>query len=123
MSLVFTSYGEIIDKYTILLIKKEKITNKTKLDNVQKELDTLSPVVQLINLCGNNNIINELKQINIELWEIEDNIRIYERNNCFDKEFIALARNVYIKNDKRAAIKYEINRITCSPIVEEKSYI
>ena len=123
MALVVTSYGEIIDKYTILLIKKEKIQDKTKLINIQKELDILLPIVESINLCDKINIITKLKLINTELWQIEDNIRIKEKNNCFDSEFIMLARNVYKTNDKRAAIKYRINQYTCSPLVEEKSYI
>ena len=123
MALVVTSYGEIIDKYTILLIKKEKIQDKTKLINIQKELDILLPIVESINLCDKINIITKLKLINTELWQIEDNIRIKEKNNCFDSEFIMLARNVYKTNDKRAAIKYSINQYTCSPLVEEKSYI
>ena len=122
MSLIISSYGEIIDKYTILLIKKEKIQDKTKLANIQKELDILLPIVESIILNDKWSIIDELKLINTELWEIEDNIRIKEKNNCFDSEFIILARNVYKTNDKRASIKYKINQYTHSPIIEEKSY-
>jgi len=122
MAYVLTSYGEIIDKYTILDIKTEKIVDPTKRESVQKELATLLPIVQVIDLHGENHLIEELKQVNMALWDIEDHIRLKEQAQCFDESFISLARSVYITNDKRAQLKYKINQLTQSPIREEKSY-
>lgn len=117
------SVGEAIDKYTILQIKSEKITNDAKLMNIVKEKN-------LIELALNQNNyfhpfqseIKELKSINEILWDIEDKIRIKEANNKFDSEFIELARSVYVTNDKRFEIKNKINQKTNSSIKEEKSY-
>lgn len=117
------SVGEAIDKYTILQIKSEKITNDSKLMNIVKEKN-------LIALALNDNgylhsfddEIKELKTVNQILWDIEDKIRIKEANKQFDEEFIELARSVYITNDKRFEIKNKINQKTNSSIKEEKSY-
>ena len=115
------SLGELIDKITILEIKQIHMTG-IKLKNVDKELNLLKKILQDKNLEINIDLINCLKEVNNNLWEIEDSIRIKERNQKFDKEFIELARSVYKENDKRASIKKEINQKYNSELVEEKSY-
>jgi len=115
------SLGELIDKITILEIKQIHMTG-TKLKNVDKELKLLKKLLQDKNLEVDIDLINSLKEVNKNLWDIEDNIRIKERNQKFDKEFIQLARSVYKENDKRASIKKEINQKYNSDLVEEKSY-
>ena len=115
------SIGELIDKITILEIKQIYMTG-IKLKNINKEMKLLKNILQDKNLEINIDLIKNLKQINKNLWEIEDNIRIKESNQEFDEEFIKLARSVYIENDKRASIKKEINQKYNSDLVEEKSY-
>ena len=115
------SLGELIDKITILEIKKVHMTGK-QLNNINKELGLLNDTLQEKNINVDRDLINNLKSINNSLWEIEDNIRVKERNQEFDKEFIQLARSVYKTNDIRASIKKEINQKYKSEIVEEKSY-
>ena len=115
------SLGELIDKITILEIKQIHMTG-IKLKNVDKELKLLKNILQDTNLEIDIDLINNLKEVNKNLWEIEDNIRIKERNQVFDKEFVELARSVYKENDKRALIKKEINREYNSEVVEEKLY-
>lgn len=115
------SLGELIDKITILEIKQIHMTGK-KLKNIDKELKLLRKIVQDVNLEIEIDLINNLKEINNNLWEIEDKIRIKESNQKFDKEFIQIARSVYKENDKRASIKKEINQKYNSDLVEEKSY-
>ena len=115
------SLGELIDKITILEIKQIHMTG-IKLKNVDKELKLLKNILQDKNLEIDIDLINNLKEVNNNLWEIEDNIRIKESNQKFDKEFIQLARSVYKENDKRASIKKEINQKYNSEVVEEKSY-
>ena len=115
------SIGELIDKITILEIKQIYMTG-IKLKNIKKEMKLLNNILQEKKLEINNDLINNLKKVNKNLWEIEDNIRIKESNKEFDKEFIQLARSVYIENDKRASIKREINQKYNSDLVEEKSY-
>ena len=115
------SLGELIDKITILEIKQIHMTG-IKLKNVDKELKLLKEILQDKNLEIDIDLINNLKEVNNKLWEIEDNIRIKESNQKFDKEFIQLARSVYKENDKRASIKKEINQKYNSELVEEKSY-
>ena len=117
------SHGEIVDKLTILQIKKENITDPIKLDNIVKEYDYLLSVVETdlgISTESPENL--ELLSINKELWVIEDDIRDKERIKEFDDEFIKLARAVYYTNDVRAKIKKEINLKYSSGFVEEKSY-
>jgi hypothetical protein len=117
------SHGEIVDKLTILQIKKENITDPNKLDNIVKEYNYLLSVVE--NDLGISTLSPEyleLLSINKELWKIEDNIRDKERQKEFDEEFIKLARAVYYTNDVRAKIKKEINLKYSSGFVEEKSY-
>ena len=115
------SLGELIDKITILEIKIVHMTG-IKLKNVGKELKLLKKILQDKNLEIDIDLINNLKAVNNNLWVIEDNIRIKESNQEFDKEFIQLARSVYKENDKRASIKKEINQKYNSELVEEKSY-
>ena len=116
------SVGELIDKITILEIKQIYMTG-IKLKNINKEVNLLKDILQNKNLEINVDLINNLKEVNKSLWEIEDNIRIKERNQEFDNEFIQLARSVYKENDRRASIKKEINQKYNSELIEEKSYI
>ena len=118
------SAGELVDKITILEIKKEKITNKEKLIEIKKELDSLTntfnkSIKKNINLEA---LTKELKNINLKLWDIEDKKRELEKKQGFGKEFIELARNVYKFNDERAKIKLKINEALGSNIKEVKSY-
>ena len=115
------SVGELIDKITILEIKQIYMTG-IKLKNINKEVNLLKDILQNKNLEINVDLINNLKEVNKNLWEIEDNIRIKESNQEFDKEFIQLARSVYKENDRRASIKKEINQKYNSELIEEKSY-
>ena len=118
------SWGELFDKITILQIKLENLTSKNALENVEQELKKLQSILtqngpktmETLQLEG------ELRQINQQLWGIEDKIRDKERNNAFDDEFIQYARSVYITNDERSRIKRKINDMLGSEIVEEKSY-
>ena len=119
------SNGELLDKISILELKILKIEDEEKLINVHKEFDTLNPLV--VELFENHdgqlqNHYLELAKINGELWDIEDWIRDCEREKRFDKEFVELARSVYITNDKRCEVKKLINILTSSGLVEEKSY-
>ncbi len=93
-----------------------------KLKNIDKELKLLKCILHDKNLEIDTYLMNNLKEVNKNLWNIEDNIRIKERNQEFDKEFIQLARSVYKENDKRASIKKEINQKYNSELVEEKLY-
>ena len=118
------SAGELIDKITILEIKKEKISNKEKLIEVDKELASLNKTLKK-SINDESKILsfkNDLKNINLKLWDIEDEKRSAEKNNQFDEKFIQLARNVYKFNDERAKIKLEINNVLGSNIKEVKSY-
>lgn len=118
------SFGELIDKITILTIKSQRITNPDKLKNIKTELESL---LQTFNeYVGERTDVaileEELFRNNEALWDIEDAIRIKERNQEFDKEFIAIARSVYLTNDQRCAIKKQIDEVLGSRITEEKSY-
>ena len=118
------SAGELIDKITILEIKKEKISNKEKLVEVNKELISLNETLKK-SINDESKILsfkNDLKNINLKLWDIEDGKRLAEKNNLFDDNFIKLARNVYKFNDERARLKLEINKVLGSNIKEVKSY-
>ena len=115
------SLGELIDKITILHIKRAHVKGKS-FDNVENELQQLNAILEKIPVEVNQEIINKPKRVNQELWNIEDAIRDYERQQCFDEKFIQLARSVYQKNDHRAAIKKEINITFGSSLIEEKSY-
>ncbi len=118
------SAGELFDKITILKIKKEKISNKEKLVDIEKELNSLNGTVGKF-IPDQSNIskhINDLKEINLKLWDIEDGKRAAEKEKKFDDKFIELARNVYKLNDERAKIKLAINTTLGSNIKEVKSY-
>ena len=121
------SNGEIIDKYTILEIKRSKISDPKKLVNIQHEYDTLTPDVKSIYAGAKDEshlkkLHNDLLEVNKKLWKIEDDIRECERANDFGQTFIDLARAVYYVNDDRSDVKKEINIFTGSDLVEEKSY-
>ena len=118
------SAGELIDKITILEIKKEKINNKEKLLEVNKELVSLNETLKksINNESKILNFKNDLKNINLKLWDIEDGKRLAEKNSQFDEKFIELARSVYKFNDERAKIKLAINNALGSNIKEVKSY-
>lgn len=115
------SIGEIVDKLSILKIKRDNITDIDKLENVIKEYDYLNDIVFNELKVSKEDFFN-LVSINEKLWVIEDDIRDKERDSLFDKEFIELARSVYFTNDKRAEIKKDINLKYGSLFVEEKSY-
>jgi len=118
------SVGEFFDKITILEIKNEKITDSKKLENVNYELTELRKIekdcqLEKMELTA---LVDRLYAVNLELWNIEDQIRLSEQSNDFGNEFIELARSVYIKNDLRAKIKKDINLKSGSSLIEEKSY-
>ena len=118
------SYGELLDKITILEIKSERMTDAAKLANVRDELALLEQTWQA-HPAARTDIASEraaLKQVNAALWDIEDRIRLLEKAQRFDAGFIELARAVYVRNDERAAIKRAINLKLGSRLVEEKSY-
>jgi Lhr-like helicase len=118
------SYGEVVDKITILEIKSERIGDPDKVKNVRHELQLLERTWAEATR-GKADISDaraRLKSVNEELWEIEDRIRVSESKNAFGDEFIELARSVYVTNDRRADIKKEINLALGSELVEEKSY-
>jgi len=118
------SAGELFDKITILEIKRAKISNKEKINDIEKELDSLNETVKkyIPNQSSISKHINDLKNINLKLWDIEDGKRAAEKNNEFGEKFIELARNVYKFNDERAKIKLAINTSLGSNIKEVKSY-
>ena len=115
------SLGELIDKITILQIKTQHLQGNA-LENVKKELDALVTTLNNLQLNINPTLIQRLKEVNQNLWQIEDDIRDQERQKSFTETFIKLARSVYQQNDQRAAIKKEINTTYGSAFVEEKSY-
>ena len=118
------SFGELLDKIAILQIKSERMSDPDKLANVRRELGALektwmghpAAVRSIARLRA------ELKAVNERLWEIEDAIRLKEKAQAFDEEFVRLARSVYFENDERARVKKEINLALGSAFVEEKSY-
>jgi hypothetical protein len=117
------SIGEVVDKYTILMIKASKIQDPAKLENINKELTYLIGILKKEDpLMTDYPHTKALFEINKELWKVEDDLRDLERVKDFSKEFVTLARNVYKLNDKRAHIKKEINMKFGSEFVEEKSY-
>lgn len=118
------SYGELIDKITILEIKARQISDAAKLANVRTELDLLN-ATWAAHPASKTDIGDErarLLAVNEALWDIEDRIRLKEKAQAFDQEFVELARAVYFRNDERAAVKREINLKLGSQLVEEKSY-
>ena len=119
-----SSAGELFDKITILEIKRAKISNKEKVNDIEKELVSLNETVKkyIPNQSSISKHIDDLKNINLKLWDIEDGKRAAEKNNEFGEKFIELARNVYKFNDERAKIKLAINLTLGSNIKEVKSY-
>lgn len=115
------SNGELLDKLSILEIKLEKIQDPAKLININSEYSLIKPLGDKLMPIVETQY-KSLVDINRSLWEIEDTIRNFERKKQFGEEFIQTARKVYLLNDERAQIKKEINRLTNSGIVEEKSY-
>ena len=120
------SIGELFDKLTILEIKIDKINDPAKLENITKEWSALNDKsVNVLSIFADSDLfkkIDQLKTVNEELWCVEDNIRENEKQQIFDKEFVELARSVYKLNDERSEIKRQINLLTKSNIIEEKSY-
>ena len=117
------SAGELVDKITILKIKKKNVIDQSKKVNIDRELDFLTDIYNEINSEKKlDSFLNKLLEVNQKLWEIEDEIRVLERKKQFDEDFILLARSVYIENDKRFEIKNEINNFLGSAIKEEKLY-
>ena len=118
------SWGDLVDKITILEIKMDRIHDEKKRDNIDKELQALKIVFD--QGCKGPEKINQMKAklraVNEQLWNIEDDIRKCEREKDFSQRFIDLARSVYMNNDRRAALKREINIILKSELIEEKSY-
>ncbi len=115
------SNGEIIDKLTIVQIKIERIRDKEKLENLRNEHDILIEASSSI-MSQDEPLYKSLYKVNSELWDIEDRIRDFERRKDFGQDFIATAREVYLKNDRRSEIKRQINIKTSSGLIEEKSY-
>ena len=118
------SAGELVDKITILEIKKAKISNKKKLEDIKKELESLNQTFKefIPNDSVIKNHMDQLKNINSKLWDIEDGKRELEKKQDFSEKFVELARSVYKFNDQRAKIKSEINKTLGSNIKEVKSY-
>lgn len=115
--------GELFDKITILRIKPGRLTDPAKRANVAEELTLLEAVAECVAPSAEpSRLIADLQAVNAGLWEVEDAKRAHERLGRFDETFVQLARRVYLENDRRAAIKREINTLTGSAVVEEKSY-
>lgn len=120
---VEVSNGELLDKFSILQIKMSNITNESKLVNVTKEYNELyNDCMEILGDSKVFELFSELREINKDLWKIEDDIRECEERQDFGDEFIQLARAVYFTNDKRAEFKKKINLASGSALVEEKSY-
>jgi hypothetical protein len=120
---VEVSIGELVDKVSILSIKLRKIKNAGKLKNIQKEYNILVKAMTVEGIEVTSADFLRLEEINLKLWDIEDQIRLKEVKKAFDEEFIELARSVYFINDDRAAVKKEINVKFGSDLVEEKEYV
>ena len=119
--LIPISLGELLDKISILEIKRKFLTKK-QLKNVENEILLLKNCLATLKIEVDDNLYSELKSINLKLWEIEDEIRLKERSKEFDKDFINLARSVYKTNDMRSELKLKINILYKSNITEEKLY-
>jgi len=118
------SVGEFLDKLSILQIKQDRIKEVAKLVNIKREIETLMTIWASSAYCGAgiDAEMEQLRLVNEQLWDIEDDIRTKEAKGEFDSDFIRLARAVYITNDRRARIKKTINEKVASGLVEEKSY-
>ena len=121
---VEVSFGELIDKITILRIKRDKFDGQ-KRTNVERELATLeNSWSQAVSETESvRTLVAELQAVNLRLWDIEDAIRVKEAGRDFDDDFIALARSVYVTNDERARLKRELNTLLGSELFEEKQYV
>ena len=119
------SFGELLDKISILEIKMDKVKDKNSQEEIKKEYKILKEIqISKIELKDKVlELFNSVKNINMLLWDIEDKLRIYEKNKDFGENFIELARGVYFNNDKRALIKSKINKILFSNIKEIKQYV
>ena len=118
------SVGELIDKLSILQVKKQKITNEEKLEYINKEFELLYNLSSVyLDIKELETLYNILVKTNSKLWDIEDKLRVLESEKKFDEEFVELARNVYFTNDERFSLKNQINKITDSEIREIKEYI
>ncbi|MBD9368694.1 DUF6165 family protein [Xanthomonas sp. XNM01] len=118
------SFGELLDKISILQIKSERMSDEAKLVNVRSELSALE-TTWMAHPAAVGNIVQlraQLREVNERLWDIEDEIRVKEKAQEFDEDFVRLARSVYFENDERARIKKQINLALGSSYVEEKSY-
>lgn len=130
MPKIEVSNGEIIDKFTILLIKKDKIKDAFKLKHIENELNVFLNILNSesdqdeVDKLRNvpDALINDLKEINSKLWDIEDEIRLKEQDKDFGDQFIELSRSIYILNDKRFRIKNKINEVTKSVLREQKDH-
>ena len=118
------SAGELLDKISILRIKSDRLSDEAKRKNVVFELQQLEGIAsaELGSKSAYDRLFNDLLAVNAKLWDIEEGKRDCERRKVFDERFIALARAVYLENDRRAQIKRELNEMLGSEIVEEKSY-
>lgn len=117
------STGELVDKITILELKLKNIKNdEEKIKNIKNEYEILTASLKETNITQNSDLYKKLYEVNAKLWDIEDNIRLKEKNKEFDEVFIELARSVYFTNDIRAKLKREIDVATGSNIINEKSY-
>ena len=121
---IAVSWGELIDRITILEIKLVQLSHQDALANVEKEHKHLEDVFSrhILDKDKVNELFEELREINKRLWGIEDSLREKERDKCFDQEFIELARSVYLTNDQRSRTKRRINEMLQSELIEEKSY-
>jgi len=124
MVTVPVSVGELIDKLSILHVKKNKIVNENKLSFINNEFELLYNMSSIY--LDNEEILslyNQLIDVNLNLWEVEDNLRIIETTKNFDSQFIELSRKVYYTNDKRFSLKNKINELTNSEVREQKDYV
>ena len=118
------SVGELIDKLSILHVKKIKISNQEKLNYINKEFELLYNMSSYyLNDSEVSKLYHELVDVNSKLWEIEDELRVLESKNIFDELFIQLARKVYFTNDERFSFKNKINDLTNSEVREQKEYV
>jgi hypothetical protein len=118
------SVGELIDKLSILQVKKTKVKNPEKLEYIKKEFELLYNLsAEYLNDMTIENLYHDLVVTNSNLWEIEDRLRVLEKDGKFEGEFIDLARKVYFTNDKRFDLKNQINSLTSSEIREVKEYV
>jgi len=121
--MVALSWGEVIDKITILEIKQQRLSSAQAIDNVRRELAALNKVVAATTVPDGLAALKQaLRTVNEKLWDIENKIRAKEAASAFDQRFIELARSVYINNDERAKLKREINKLLKSELIEEKQY-